>query len=59
MASNFKETHKVTVKGILDLENQTIMLDDGVVISLVNDVLEKFNGCEISMAIGLTNELDK
>lgn len=58
MASQYKEVHKVSIKGILNIEDSVIEMEDGEKVE-INEVLEKFNGAEISLAIQLTNELDK
>lgn len=58
MASNYKETHKVSIKGMLNLEDNLIEIEDSEPVGL-NEVLEKFNGTEISLSIQLTEELDK
>ncbi len=57
MASNYKETHKINIKGILNIEENKIELEDGGFANL-NEVFKKFNGAEITLAISLTNELD-
>ena len=58
MASNYKETHKVSIKGILNLEDNLIEIEDSEPVAL-KEILEKFNGTEISLNIQLTEELDK
>lgn len=58
MASNYKENHTVTVKGILNLEDKIIEVKDFEPIK-IDEIFSKFNGCAISLTVQLTNELDK
>ena len=57
MASNYKETHKISIKGTLNWEDQLFEIEDGQPVNF-SDVFEKFNGSEVSLGIQLTNELD-
>ena len=58
MASAYKETHKIAIKGVLNLEDNLIEIEDGTPVA-IGEILEKFNGAEISFSVQLTNELDK
>lgn len=58
MASNYKETHKVNIKGILNLEDGIIEMENGGSIEIY-DVFRRFNGEEVGIVVQLIKELDK
>lgn len=58
MASNYKETHEVSVKGFLNYEDGIIEIEDSESVSL-GEILSKFNGVEVSLSVQKVDELDK
>lgn len=55
--SKYKESHSVSIEGILDIENMTIEVED-IGTKPLKDVLVKLDGCNIKLGVTLSNELE-
>lgn len=55
--SKYKESHSVSIEGILDLDNMTIEVEELGVKNL-KEVLAKLDGCSIKIGVTLSNDLD-
>ena len=55
--SKYKESHSVSIEGILDIDNMAIEVED-IGVKELKKVLAKLDGCSIKLNITLSNDLD-
>lgn len=54
--SKYKESHSVSIEGVLNTEDMTIEVED-IGVKELKDVLAKLDGCSIKISVTLSNEL--
>lgn len=55
--SKYKESHSVSIEGILNVEDMTIEVEE-IGTKKLQEVLAKLDGCNIKFSVTLSNDLD-